>query len=122
MLDLLLWIWQLPQNLVGLFLLLVFWPEESIYFHDTRVFYSKRMHGGISLGSYILLKTGSGTEINLKHEWGHTRQSRILGPFYLFVIGIPSLLKAASFKENWGESYYDFYTEKWADKLGGVQR
>lgn len=42
---------------------------------------------------------------------------------YLIVIGLPSLLWA------WlgdsiapGKSYYWFYTERWADRLGGVKR
>jgi hypothetical protein len=39
------------------------------------------------------------------HEFGHTWQSRVLGPFYLFVIGIPSAISRSS----------TFYTETWAD-------
>ena len=56
------------------------------------------------------------------HEHGHARQSLYLGPFYLFVIGIPSLLWACLYRKHKRGSYYAFYTEKWADKLGGVVR
>ena len=62
----------------------------------------------------------------VKHEaLGHGTQSRILGPFYLPVIGLPSIIWAwlygavIPYTRN---GYYRFYTEKWADKLGGVVR
>jgi hypothetical protein len=64
---------------------------------------------------------------DLNHEYGHCRQSRVLGPFYLLIIGIPSFIHALArtlcwklFHKKW--NYYKFYTEAWADKLGGVQR
>lgn len=122
MLDVLLWVWQLPQNIIGLFMLLLMLPENSISLPGVKVFYSKRMRGGISLGNYIIVRTGNENDNTLKHEWGHSRQSRLFGPLYLLVIGIPSLLWAAFFNEKSKGSYYDFYTEKWADKLGGVVR
>jgi hypothetical protein len=40
-----------------------------------------------------------------RHEFGHRFQSLLLGPFYLFVIGIPSAISRQS----------TFYTERWAD-------
>lgn len=46
----------------------------------------------------------------------------MLGPLYLIVIGIPSLLHAAvhdSLCRN--KDYKHFYTEKWADKLAGLK-
>ena len=49
-------------------------------------------------------------------------QSRMLGWLYLFVIGIPSILWAAWWNEGQNRSYYSFYTERWADRLGGVER
>ena len=108
----LLQVWQLPQNLAGL----VFgwflrgkrrycnFPgiPESIH-----VMGADNMHGGISLGNF---------------EYGHCRQSRILGPFYLLVIGIPSLLWALWWHPGRSVGYYSFFTERWADRLGGVRR
>jgi len=59
----------------------------------------------------------------LVHEYGHTIQSLILGPLYLFLIGIPST--AWGFFPNMNKkrrvekiSYFDFFTEKWANSLG----
>ena len=123
-LDIILYLWQLPQNLAGLLLVLVLKPEDSYQFNRARLYYATRMRGGISLGRYIIVRSAmrdySGrTEW---HEYGHSRQSMFLGPLYLLVIGLPSLLWAAVWQPGHGSSYYDFYTEKWADKLGGVDR
>ena len=69
-------------------------------------------------------------EDGMKHEYGHSIQSRILGPAYLLIIGIPSLLGNIYdrvFNKEWKYSkscrwYYNQPWEKWADKLGGVDR
>lgn len=122
--EILLYAWQLPQNLIGLLLVLILQPEESYDMDGCRLYYATRMCGGISLGRYVIVRswmkdyTGN-TE---RHELGHAKQSRMLGWFYLFVIGIPSLLWAAWWNEGRNKSYYAFYTERWADTLGGVNR
>lgn len=119
-----LWIWQLPQNLLGLLLISILKPEDKYDFEGVTLCYATRMRGGISLGRYIIVRSylkdyKGNTE---KHELGHSRQSKILGPFYLFVIGLPSILWAAWWNEDRNRSYYSFYTEAWADNLGGVNR
>ena len=88
------------------------------------LYYATRMRGGLSLGRYIILNDKykdykGNTE---KHELGHCYQSVYLGPLYLLVIGLPSLLWAAWWNGSRGVSYYSFYTEKWADRLGKVKR
>lgn len=90
---------------------------------------SKKMSGGISLGNYVILSNSyKDKEKNQKvwdHEWGHTRDSRMFGPLYLLVIGLPSIIWAwlygpvIPYTRN---GYYKFYTEKRADRLGGVVR
>ena len=122
--DILLYAWQLPQNLLGLLLVKVLKPEESYDFNRARLYYATRMRGGISLGRYIIVNStvkdyAGRTEW---HEYGHSLQSMFLGPLYLIVIGLPSLLWAAVWRPGYGRSYYEFYTEAWADKLGGVER
>ncbi|MDR0751575.1 MAG: hypothetical protein LBF12_03175 [Christensenellaceae bacterium] len=56
------------------------------------------------------------------HEFGHTIQSLILGPFYLLIIGIPSFVWCNSKRfielRKTGVSYFSFYTERWANYLG----
>ena len=90
---------------------------------------SKNMSGGISLGNYVILSSYYGDKNRNKkvwdHEWGHTRDSRMFGPLYLLVIGLPSLIWAwlyGAVIPYTTNGYYKFYTEKRADRLGGVER
>ena len=121
--NVLLYIWQLPQNLVGLFVRLIYKGERKIQVGGITVFYLKSFPGGISLGNTIMVGTQNTT--TAKHEHGHQIQSKWLGPLYLFVIGIPSIIWAGLYGSVIPYShngYYKFYTESWADKLGGVIR
>lgn len=120
--EILLWIWQAPQNIVGLVFHLIYGRTTARY-RGINVVVSRRFPGGISLGDTIFVKRPYiEYRDTWNHEYGHTRQSLYLGPLYLFVVGIPSLLWAWYWKPSRGVSYYSFYTEKWADKLGGVER
>lgn len=129
----LLYIWQLPQNLLGLLLFWWYGHDDAIRGEHRRakVLYSQKMRGGISLGKRIILPlkyaglSNSYVRLTLDHEWGHTRQSLYLGWLYLPIIGIPSITWAwlhSSFKSFGTISYYSFFTERWADRLGGVRR
>ena len=116
-----LWVWCFPQMLIGL-LVKAFTKAKRQGDHYR---YGLNI-GSVSLGEYIFLcpSQWSNEEI-LKHEKGHTAQSRILGWLYLPVVGIPSVVWKACFKKyrkKHNVSYYAFYTESWADKLGGVVR
>lgn len=122
MLQVVLWLWQLPQNIVGLTYLLVVrahrltrWGGTSFYRHRLRT-------GSVSLGDYIFLSPGASRHTML-HEYGHHRQSLLLGPLYLVVVGLPSLTWAAMRSAGLfrGKSYYSFCVEKWANELGGVE-
>lgn len=122
-------IWQLPQNLLGI-LYKEFISEDII----TRVNYNAkdyecyltRSGGGVTLGRFIFVNQRFiDLEETILHEIGHTKQSRILGPLYLIIIGIPSIIWAglrriipALKKIN----YYSFYTEKWTNKLMGLNK
>lgn len=123
--KILLYTWQLPQNLLGL-LLRQFYKGEDIYHNEFIVRKSKKMTGGISLGKYIIVNTNT-TKTGILHETGHGKQSQYLGPLYLLAVGVPSILKASVFeghncegKANW--FYYGQYPENWADKLAGIER
>lgn len=130
------YLWELPQSLFGFILFQIYSVDcycmETPY-GDTRILYSEKMRGGISLGRFVILPwryreaygKGSYIEMSHKHEYGHTRQSLRLGWLYLIVIGLPSLLWAwahSTFKRLQEVDYYSFYTEAWADRLGGVKR
>lgn len=119
--KLLSYIWQLPQNLLGLAMYKYYKGYEictkEICGSDIRCKLSSDMHGGCTLGNYIVL----GSDKFLRHELGHTKQSKILGPLYLLVIGLPSLIHAAIHsKVCKNKDYYHFYTERCANKLMGL--
>lgn len=117
-------IWQLPQVILGFFVRLFTgarkWNEASVEY-DRRIF-TWKLTSGISLSTYYIIVRWGANLNAIKHEKGHTIQSLILGPLYLIVIGIPSIVWAGLIHKHTNKSYYWFYTEAWADKLGGVTR
>ncbi len=128
--EILLYIWQLPQNILGLMLLLFYKKDKAYHKLNGRTFYyTDEMVSGISLGNYIIIKKEDWGE-TMCHEYGHSVDSRRLGPLYLIVIGLPSLLGNIYnriFHSNWKYSdscewYYNQPWEKSADKNGGVNR
>lgn len=116
-------LWQLPQALLGAILLLfvrkkrVVIKEEIIYVTPLRVW-------GVSLYPFIFLHDAYSPQ-TFYHELGHCKQSTILGPLYLLLVGLPSFIRAATWrfdKSRKPADYYKGYPEAWADKLGGVTR
>lgn len=109
-----LYTWQLPQNLLGLALYHCYKGYE-VCTKETcgeciKCKLSSNMRSGITLGNYIIVNNIK----HLRHELGHTRQSKILGPLYLLVIGLPSLIHAGLHsKVCKDKNYYHFYTEHW---------
>ena len=137
MVKILRYIWQLPQTLLAVILLL--WltkiarksAKKEVY-KGVRYYWIKDWCNGVSLGDYVLLGTvyHNPTGHTQEHEWGHTRQSLIFGPLYLLLIGLPSASgnlwsriahKGWSYKAR-SKWYYSLPWEHWADKLGGVTR
>lgn len=124
--------YELPQTLLGYILTKVYQKEllEIEEYNNARVHIYHKFPGGISLGRYILIQGTSWykdyQDQMIKHEYGHCVQSKYLGWLYLPVVGICSGLNALTYKwkikKGWIKSYYDYWTEKWADKLGGVNR
>lgn len=122
LLTILLYLWQLPQNLIGLLLQLFYKKQTTVKYKDKTIIVCPSFPGGISLGNTIIVKKypiTKDTWNTVKHEYGHSIQSKYFGWLYLFVIGIPSALHALV---EFTDCYYDFYTEKRADKLGNVKR
>ena len=111
------WIWCFPQMFAGLILKLITRAKRDGDHYRYNI-----KSGSVSLGTYIFLCPFHWEDKEvLKHEKGHTLQSYILGWLWLVVIGLPSLIWCACFngyRQKHNISYYDFYTEKWANKLG----
>lgn len=125
MIKFILGLWQLPQNILGFLWYVI--NKRRIKRHSyNRVWnnwvntYYLDMSGAVTLGQYIFIGRTKNTSFTLLHEEGHVKQSLLLGPLYLVVIGIPSLLHAFFRKFSVvtpKKSYYNFFTEKWANKL-----
>lgn len=122
--NLILFIWQLPQHLLAILYigyLVMMCKDLGV---DSRykqaIVIPCVMRGAVTLGCYVFVGLNSEYKKTVKHELGHTIQSKILGPLYLIVIGIPSITYCGLrriFPSLRKKNYYDFYTEKWANNL-----
>ena len=119
--KIILFIWQLPQNLLGL-VIIIFFAEFDFTYKQIYIYRTTKFAGG-SLGSYIIIGTTEGP-VTISHEYGHCRQSMILGPAYLLAVGLPSFIMAMISRKNprFRANYFNRWPETWADKLGGVKR
>lgn len=119
--NVLIWIWCFPQMFVGFILTKITKAKRHVDHYRYSI-----ENGSVSLGEYVFLCPAHWeSDITLKHEQGHVKQSRMLGWLYLIVIGLPSIVWAGcfeNFRKKYNVDYYSFYTEKWADRLGGVNR
>lgn len=118
------WAWQGLQHSLALLLIAVVRPQKWIVTFRESVVYLWPFRAGLSLGKYIFVGAHAGMD-TLLHEWGHSRQSMMLGPLYLPVVGLPSLVMNVLTRMGLlrgGAAYYKRWPESWADRLGGVKR
>ena len=130
--SILLYLWQLPQNLLGLLLLDLYDAKFVSRYRSSKtktivfVYLSKTIISSIALGKYIIFDPKHRDSKTIRHQCGYARLSEMFGWLYLLLIGIPSLLNAICAKllhiEYFEKNYCNLYPEKWADKLGGVKR
>ena len=119
------WTWGFPQTLYGLLVYLKNRDKKHTHYRGTIVTYWDNS-GSMGVGMFLFLGTNhQGDRANkvLDHEFGHSIQSMILGPLFLPIMGIPSLLWAnlpwtRKLRREKGVSYYAFYPEKNANFLG----
>ena len=124
--------WGLPQTLVGAFVFLLTIRRPHYVYHGAIVTAWKQ-GGSVSLGMFLFVSGRNSREKNhfnipiwrqiLVHEYGHSVQSLVLGPLYLLVIGLPSIVWAglpalSRMRRRKEISYYDFYPERWANAWG----
>ena len=118
---------EFPQNIIGYvaFKLYTRKNKRSFYkYRDAYVTHVSGRWGAISLSRFIFADDRYYKSELIKHEYGHTMQSKKLLVFYLPVIGIPSLVWNKFFQRYRVRnkiSYYSFYTESWANTLGGYE-
>ena len=121
--------WGIIQTIAGLVMFLTSTGSRRAWYNGTvATFWNKPF--GISLGLFIFIPPQarfyksekyhfSKDEIQsrlLVHEYSHTYQSLILGPLYLPVAGLPSIIWGLVKKPD--KSYFSFFVEKWANHLG----
>ena len=132
--NIILYIWQMPQNILGLLVILFTRAKAENYISKGGkticLYRAKKYHFGVSLGKYIIFG-GYFDECDVLHEYGHQLQSLRLGWLYLPIIGFVSALfnniwdrlvhKKWTIKSR-NKWYYNRFPENWADKLGCVNR
>lgn len=131
--SILLSIWQLPQIVVAAFVILfafifarnrewIPFPNGTLRILELRLNFKLRQGFCFTLGPFIFTPFRVHDD-TLLHESGHSVQSMILGPFYLFAVAIPSICLALyrKAKHKDAEWYHAHYPENWADKLGGLK-
>jgi hypothetical protein len=90
----LLLIWQFPQS-IGAVILRCYlsgkgcFPRRYVYRGRTVYHWNGSPRFAVSLGEYIF--TYHLGDQTLAHEYGHSRQSRRLGPLYLLTVGVASV-------------------------------
>lgn len=119
-----LYLWQLPQVLVSFFIMIFFHKRTGYsvsYLTVNKVSLGPDATTGFSLGPNIFVGDNVSEDM-LKHEVGHSMQSLFLGPLYLLVVGLPSVITFLVYKfGNKTHSWYlAKYPEKWANRLGGA--
>lgn len=143
-LNIILFPWQLLQNLLGLVFLLWFKGKKikSEWYRGAYILWIQDdKFSGISLGMFIIINSNRINDSYIRdHEYGHTVQSKLFGPLYLLLVGLPSQIRntynstvnVKKFTKELGSSYlgilkardwyYSQYPESWADLLGDVDR
>ena len=110
----LIWIWQLPQNILGVILKLCTKGSQKIGPAGFKYIYSPGfVFPVIVLGEYIFVKDPG----LCKYGYGRSILSMIMGPLFLPLVSIPSFFIVLTGNELW---YMYFYANRWSMKLGGV--
>lgn len=126
--------WELPQNTLGALNYAVHQAQGGVARTTRergRLFVELRGTGAVSLGWFVFFSTTDNGFVpvgpeNKDHEYGHSLQSRWLGPLYLPFVGLPSISRVAyavghrALTGRRWSGYYDGWPERSADLLGGV--
>jgi len=120
--------WGILQNVLGALILLVLTiinPLRNHFYYHGAIVTEWRFDFSCGCGMFIFYghKDAKDSKEVLVHEYGHTLQSIVLGPLFMFVIAIPSMLWAfipyfVKLRKRRNIKYVDFYCEKWANKWG----
>lgn len=88
-------IWNFIPTTIGAFSWLIcrFIGYETKFYKGAivTIVKNKKFNAGLNLGLFIFISEGA--ENLLPHEWGHSIQGCILGPLWIFLVGIPSTVR-----------------------------
>jgi hypothetical protein len=126
--------WELPQNVLGaanLALHVVRGGVRRVEMERERLFVEIAGDAAISLGYFVFWSAHDNRYVpvgpeNRDHEYGHSVQSRLLGPLYLPLVGVPSMSRVAyavGYRTVTGKrwsGYYSGWPERQADQWGGA--
>lgn len=109
--------WGIIMTLIGYIvaLILICMGVKPIKYNGIFHFRLKENWGGLDFGMCFLRDTTS-TESVTKHELGHTYQNCVLGPFFIFLVAIPSACRYwyQVISRNHGKSFSnDWYDSIW---------
>ena len=115
------WTWGFPQTLLGFIVYLCNLHKPHEVFEGCIVTHWDQ-RGSLGVGMFLFLDRHADRD-TLIHEYGHSVQSMLLGPLFLPIMGIPSFLwcnlpPCRRLRKERGISYYRFYPESTANKLG----
>ena len=131
------WTWGYTQTMAGLVLYLCHLDRPHTYYKGVVRTYWPSKISGLSLGMFIFTpdtddplygvsekqaQTVYSDEMAV-HEYGHTFQSLLLGPLYLLLIGLPSILWGTlpvfeKMRREKNIPYTSLYCERWASDWG----
>ena len=127
--------WGILQTFLG-FIVFLINIKNKHYFYNGSIVTVREAPSSVSLGMFVFVTSNPMKDKRIEnkipdeeiekrllvHEYGHTIQSFIFGPLYLIVMGIPStlwgFLPSCQKKRENGESYFSFFTERFANYLG----
>lgn len=113
--------WGFPQTIAGAVVRLFAKGSSAAKFR-TALVYEWSLESGLSLGPFVFVPVRCSQQL-LVHEYGHTIQSLLLGPLYVPLVVVPSLVWAGlPWLHRWRKarhiSYYALPIERWANWLG----
>ena len=117
--------WGLPLTLAGIIAALVLsvCGVKSRRWKWCRYYEVGEDWGGLNLGPVFIVDRASSPYIR-DPEFGHAVQNCVLGPFMIFVVSIPSVIRWWWFRryERFGQKpprgYYDIWFERSASEVG----
>ena len=117
--------WEAPQVIVGAVVKLIYIRygsrEVETYKQGVCQIQNWGMSSGVSLGWWQFTSKYA-TVTTASHEVAHSIESVALGPLFLVLIGLPSILWAGIIHPYFmsDKSYYWFYTERITDRIAGI--